>query len=180
VVLAVAVLRAGATNSPDFAAEAGALNGNTDDLANAMATLFGTASGQRFLALWADHVEGLVGYATAVASADEPGRRADLAELGEYEGRFAAFFDAATGGRVRAADLAPAFVAHDQMLTQQVDAVVAKDYPRAHQLAYSCYQGMVGLAGQMSDAFGETVAARLPRGGAETGAGGTAGTRRGG
>jgi hypothetical protein len=177
VVLAVATLRAGAMNSPDFAAEAGALNGNSEDLTAAIATLLGAEAGQRFLSLWADHVEALVGYTGLVASDDDTRRQAALGELREYESELATFLDAATGSRVHASDLATEFLAHDQMLTQQADAVVDKDFPRAHELAYDCYRGMFVLSRQLSDAFGETVAARLPRGGAETGAGGTSGAR---
>ena len=68
-----------------------------------------------------------------------------------------------------------AFIAHDEMLTRQVDATASKDYPQAHQLADNAYQDMFGLARQLSDAFGETVAAKLPQGGGKTWAGGTAG-----
>jgi len=60
------------------------------------------------------------------------------------------------------------------MLTEQVDAMANKDYAKAHELAYNAYQDMFGLAKQLSVAFGDTVAAQLPQGGAETGAGGTA------
>jgi hypothetical protein len=60
------------------------------------------------------------------------------------------------------------------MLTRQVDAVASKDYREAHDLAYDTYRDMFGLARQLSDAFGESVAARLPQGGARTGAGGMA------
>jgi hypothetical protein len=176
VTLAVATMRAGAMNGPDFGAEAGALNGNTTDLTAAMATLFGAEAGQRFMSLWADHVDALVEY-TAVAVSDDVRRQAKLGELREYEGKLATFLDLATGSRVHTSELATAFLAHDQMLTQQVDAVVNKDFSRAHDLAYDCYQGMFVLSRQLSDAFGETVAARLPQGGAETGAGGTSGAR---
>jgi hypothetical protein len=175
VVLAVATLRAGAVNSPDFAAEAGALNGNSEDLTAAIATLLGGEAGRRFLSLWADHVDALVDYTGLAASDDQTRRQAALGELREYEGELAAFLDEATGGRVRTSDLATELLAHDQTLTRQADAVVNKDYPRAHELAYDCYQGMLVLSRQLSGAFGEAVAARLPRGGAETGAGGTSG-----
>ena len=67
---------------------------------------------------------------------------------------------------MHSADLAKAFLAHDEMLTQQVDAFAGQDYAQAHDLAYSTYQDMFGLSGQLADAFGETVAARLPQGGA--------------
>ena len=61
VALAVGALRAGGTNSPDFPAAAAALNGNTSDLSGAVGTLFGAQAGQQFMALWADHVDQLVG-----------------------------------------------------------------------------------------------------------------------
>ena len=176
VALAVGALRAGGTNSPDFPAAADALNGNTRDLAAAMGTLFGAQAGQQFLSLWADHVDQLVAYTSGVAGNDAAKRDgARWRRLRDFEGRLADFLDSATGSKMHSADLAKAFLAHDQMLTQQVDAFAGRDFPRAHDLAYSTYQDMFGLSGQLADAFGETVAARLPQGGAQTGAGGTAG-----
>ena len=175
VALAVGALRAGGTNSPDFPAAADALNGNTRDLAAAMGTLFGAQAGQQFMSLWADHVDQLVAYTTGVAGNDGAKRDGALARLRDFEGSLAAFLDSATGSKMHSADLAKAFLAHDQMLTQQVDAFAGRDFPRAHDLAYTTYQDMFGLSGQLADAFGETVAARLPHGGAQTGAGGTAG-----
>jgi hypothetical protein len=175
VALAVGALRAGGTNSPDFPAAAAALNGNTSDLSGAVGTLFGAQAGQQFMALWADHVDQLVAYTTGVAEDDGAKREAALARLRDFEGNLAAFLDSATGSKMHSADLAKAFLAHDQMLTQQVDAFAGRDYSRAYDLAYSTYQDMFGLSGQLADAFGETVAARLPHGGAHTGAGGTAG-----
>lgn len=174
IALAVATLRAGATESPDFSASAANLDKNTAELTSAMGTLFGAAAGQQFMTLWADHIDALVGYTTAVASNDGAGRQASLDKLRGFEGKLAAFLGTATGSRIPSADLASAFLHHDQMLTQQVDAMATKDYAKAHELAYNAYQDMFGLAKQLSEAFGETVAARLPQGGAETGAGGTA------
>jgi hypothetical protein len=174
IALAVATLRAGATESPDFPAAAANLDKNTDDLTAAMGTLFGPPAGQQFMALWADHIDALVGYTTAVAGHDDAGRQAAADKLRGFEGKLAAFLDTATAGRIPSAELASAFLHHDEMLTQQVDAMANKDYAKAHELAYSAYQDMFGLAKQLSEAFGETVAARLPQGGAETGVGGTA------
>jgi hypothetical protein len=175
VALAVAALRAGATNGPDFPATADALNGNTRDLSAAVGTLFGKPAGDQFMSLWADHIDQLVSYAAGRATGDDARRDAAKNSLRAFEGRMSGFLDSATGSKVPAGDLAKAFLAHDDMLTQQVDAFVDKDYRRSHELAYDTYQDMFGLARQLSDAFGETVAARLPQGGAHTGAGGTAG-----
>ncbi len=172
IALAVATLRTGATGSPDFTASAAALNHNTSDLAAAMGTLFGAPAGQQFLSLWADHIDALVAYTTAVAAHDDARRQEATGRLRGFEGRLAAFLDTATGGTIPTTDLAAAFLGHDEMLTRQVDAAAGKDYKQAHDLAYDAYQGMFGLSRRLADAFGETVAARLPQGGAETGAGG--------
>jgi hypothetical protein len=175
VALAVAALRAGSTNSPDFPAAAAALNANTGDISAAVGTLFGPEAGQQFMSLWADHVDQLVVYTAGVAGNDSGRREVAVGNLRGFETRLAAFLDSATGSKVASADLAKAFLAHDEMLTRQVDAFAAKDYRQAHELAYDTYQDMFGLARQLADAFGETVAARLPQGGARTGAGGLSG-----
>jgi hypothetical protein len=175
VALAVATLRAGATNSPDFTATAGALNANTSDLTSAMGTLLGPAAGQRFMSLWADHVDALVGYTAGVTGHDDARRQAAQDKLRMCEGQLSSFLGDATGNTVANADLAKAFLAHDRLLTQQVDAAANEDYGQANTLSYTAYQDMFNLSRQLSDAFGETVAARLPRGAAETGAGGEAG-----
>jgi len=175
VALAVTTLRAGASESPDFPAEAAGLNKNTEELTAAMGTLFGPAAGQQFMTLWADHVDALVGYAAAVTKQDSAARQAAVNQLRSFENQFATFLDTATGSRAPDADLAKAFLEHDQMLTQQVDAMTSKNYAQAHELAYDAYQGMFGLSKQLAGVFGDTVAAKLPRGGAETGAGYMAG-----
>ena len=175
VALTVAALRAGATNSPDFPAAGQALNANTRDLAAAVGTLFGAPAGQQFMTLWADHVDQLVAYTAGVAANDEGRREAALSRLSELENQLAGFFGSATGNTSSSPNLAQAFLAHNEMLTRQVDAFVGKDYLQTHELAGDAYQGMFGLSGQLADAVGGSVAARLPQGGAETGAGGTAG-----
>ena len=113
-------------------------------------------------------------YTAGVATNDDGRREAAKNSLRDFEGRLADFLESATGSKVPATDLAKAFLAHDEMLTEQVDAFADRDYPRAHELAYATYQDMFGLSRRLADAFGERVAARLPQGGARTGAGGTA------
>jgi hypothetical protein len=174
VVLVVAATRAGVTNTPDFAAAGEAVNANTRDLAGAMDTVFGTEAAQRFQSLWADHVDQLMAYTAGVATGDAK-RRADAVErLSGFESQFAAFLSTATDGRLSSTPLAQALLMHDQMLLAQVDAFAAKQYEQAHDSAYSTYGHMVEVAGQLADAFAGTVGARVPRGGSQTGYGGTA------
>ncbi|MEU7909399.1 hypothetical protein [Actinoplanes sp. NPDC049118] len=175
VVLVEDVTRAAVTNSPDFSAAAQMLNGNTRDLATAMDSLFGAGAARSFQSLWASHVDQVVAYAAAAAARD-PGRRDRArARLHELEGRLAAFLENATGKRLRSTSLSDALLAHDQMLLRHAEAFAAKEYGTAQQMAFETYEHMFELARLLAGAFGATVAARLPVGGAETGHGAMAG-----
>jgi hypothetical protein len=175
VVLVVAAMRSGAAGSKDFAASAEAVNGNTRDLAGAIDSLYGTPAAKRFQSLWADHVDQLTAYTAAVVTRDDGRRAAALAELGVFEQEFASFLATATGKRLASSTLADAFLMHDQMLLREVDAFAAKDYQKAHDIAYSTYEQMFDLSGQLAGAIGATIASRLPKGGPQTGGGGMAG-----
>ena len=174
VALAVDVTRAAVTNSGDFTAAADLVNSNTRDLSTAMDSLFGATAAKGFQSLWAYHVEQLVAYAAGTAAQDAGRRDHARTNLHDFERRFAAFLQTATGRRLDAGSLAKALLSHDQMLLRHADAFGAKDYQTAHQVAYDTYQHMSDLARQLADAFGATVAARLPVGGAQTGFGGMA------
>ena len=172
--LVVSALRAGATDAPDFRAAADAVNGNTTDLSGAVGALFNPAAGHSFEQLWADHIDLLVAYSAALAKGDDAARARIATGLNNFEGQLSAFLSTATGKKLASQQLAKALNEHDAMLRQQVDAFVAKDYVTAHDVAYSTYQEMFGLSGQLAQAFGQTVAKRLPVGAAETGRGGEA------
>jgi Sortase domain len=173
--LALSALRAGATNSPDFPAAVQALNGNTTDVTAAVDSLFGEPAASQFMTLWADHLDQLGTYAADVGAKKENRRDAVQGALRDWQQRFASFIDSATGSRVAAPDLSAALLGLDDLLLGQVDAFGARDYPRAQDLANQTYPQVFGLARGLADAFGATVAARLPHGGAQTGGGGMAG-----
>jgi hypothetical protein len=172
--LVVAAMRAGVAGTPDFQATGDAVNGNTRDLSGAVGTLFGGQAADGFQSLWADHVDGLMTYTTTVVEADASARTRALADLEGFERGFAGFLDTATQGRLGRAALTESFLMHDRMLIHQVDEFAAKEYQDAHDIAYSTYQQMFDLADQLAQAIGDTVASRLPRGGAQTGGGGMA------
>ena len=172
--LALGTLRAGATNGPDFPAMVDSLNGNTTDVTAAVGSLFGEPAASQFMSLWADHLDLLGTYAADVGADKQNRRQAVQDDLHNWQQRFATFIDTATQSRVPAPDLAAALLGLDDLLLQQVDAFAARDFPRAQQLANQTYPQVFGLARNMADAFGATLAARMPQGGAKTGAGGMA------
>jgi plasmid stabilization system protein ParE len=179
VVLVISTMRAAATNSPDFATAAATVNANTQDLAGAIDTLFGPAAAKSFQALWADHVDAIVSYSGAIRQRDGI-RSADAANiLARFETKLATFLGVATKDKLAASALAKSIREHDRMLLDQVDAYLGKDYQQANDIGYATYQEMYGLARELSDAFGKTAAAKLPRGGVETGGGAGAAQPRG-
>jgi hypothetical protein len=174
VVLVVSAMRAGLTNGPDFTANAQAVNANTHDLTAAVDSLFGTRAAAQFQSLWADHIDEVFSYTTGLVTRDAKRRAAAVTRLGTFEAQFAAFLNGATSGRLPSATLAKGLLEHDQMLLAQADALSAKQYQQADDGTYATYQHMNEMASQLAQAFGATVASRLPVGGPHTGYGGAA------
>jgi hypothetical protein len=172
--LAVDAMRSGVANAPDFSAAAGALDGNTRDLTAAIETVFGGDSAARFQTLWADHIDAFVAYTRSLATEDSAGKDAARTRLQQFNAAFADFLSSSTQGRLRAPALADAFVMHEDLLIRQIDAYAKHDYRTAHQLSYEAFQHMFVLAADAATAIGDTVAAHMPKGGAQTGGGGMA------
>lgn len=175
VALAVAVTRAAVTNAPDFDSAAETLNANTADLTAAIDSLFGKQAADTFMSLWADHLENIVLYTTGLATDDAQRRAEAVNKLHDFERKFAEFLQAATGSQMKTDDLANALLQHDQLLLQQVDAFAAKDYTRAHDIAFTTYQHMGEVGGALATAFSVERSKSAPAGGPQTGGGGTAG-----
>jgi hypothetical protein len=167
--------RAAVIRTPDFTASGRMLNANTSDLAAAMDTLFGAAAAQQFQQLWGSHVEALVAYSAATAAHDPAKQQQARDRLSRFEVSMSRFLAGATRGRATPAALQAALSHHDMKLLEHADAYGARNYPSSHEIAYQTYGHMFDLARTLADAFGATVAARLPTGGAQTGYGGMAG-----
>jgi len=172
--LAVDAMRSGISGLPDFPAAAGALDQNTIELTGMIESVFGAESARSFQKLWGDHIDAFVAYTQALAGEDQAAQEAAEARLTGFNSDFAQFLSTATEGRLETAALADAFVMHEQMLMQQINEYAAADYATAHQVSYDAYQHMFALAEQAATAIGETVAEGSPKGGADTGVGGTA------
>jgi hypothetical protein len=167
--------RAAASNTPDFAAAGDEMNANTQDISAAIGTLFSASAGKQFQGMWASHVDALVSYGAATAAQDRGRQQAAKIRLATFETQMSTFLGGATNHKLTDAQYAAALRDHDQMLMQHADAYAAKDYVKAHDIGYDTYNHMFELARTLADAFGESVAEKLPQGGAQTGYGGEAG-----
>jgi hypothetical protein len=172
--LAVDAMRSGISNYPDFPAAAAALDQNTQEITAMIDSVFGAESARSFQELWSDHIDAFVAYTQALAGKDKAAQDAAQDRLTGFNSEFASFLSTSTGGRLGTAALADAFVMHEDMLLKQINEYAAADYVTAHQVSFDAYKHMFALAGQAATAIGETAAAGSPKGGAETGVGGTA------
>ena len=173
--LVVDAQRATFAGSPEFRAAATQLNANTATLTRAMAGIVGPQKAAEFQRAWANHVEGLVAYTTAVADKDEAARTVAKKNLDGFAERLALFFSDVVRNVLTTEPLTEAITAHDAHLIDQVDAYAAKDYTRAQQSQDEGYQQMLGVANVLVDAIQKVMAKAMPAGGSKTGGGGMAG-----
>jgi hypothetical protein len=174
--LAVDAMRSGISGLADFPAAAGALDQNTRELTAIVESVFGAEGARAFQALWADHIDAFVEYTQALAKQDEAAEDAAKSRLTQFNDEFARFLSTSTQGRLGTAALADAFVMHEDMLLQQINAYAEADYSTAYEVSYEAYQHMFALAEQAATAIGETVTAKGPKRGPNTGGGGMAAT----
>ncbi|MFZ0160698.1 MAG: hypothetical protein WAL50_16840, partial [Kineosporiaceae bacterium] len=172
--LVMAMTRSAAGAPDDFAAMGEALNGNTTDLTSAIDALFGGPAAQRFQSLWADQIDQLAAYNTAAVRRDTAGQERARAALRLFQDSLAGFLGAATSNRLAAPALVQALAEHDGRLLAEIDAYSAASFEQAYTLSAQIQGAMFTLSGRLADGIGTTVAARLPRGGSQTGGGGTA------
>jgi hypothetical protein len=175
--LMVDAMGAALRGGPEFKADAAQVNADTAQLAAAFGVLFGPQSGAKFERVWSSHIEALISYSAAVADKDQQAKAKAIAKYHAFERNLSTFLATSTDGRLKAPALATVLRMHDSELVKQLDAYARGDYTTEHRVIYDGYQHMFMVAQVLSAAIGPTIAARLPRGGAETGGGGMARTR---
>jgi hypothetical protein len=166
--------RATFAGAPQFKAAAAQVNANTAALTKGMGAIVGPRKAEEFQAVWAEHVEGLLEYSTAVASNDQAEKTAAREEMRGYGARLALYLSDIVRNELPLEPLTAALGEHDQHLVDQIDAYAAKRYDEAQQLELEGSEQMLGVADTILGALQKTVRPQLPVGGSQTGGGGTA------
>jgi hypothetical protein len=166
--------RATFAGAPEFKAAAAQVNANTAALTQGMGAIVGPAKAKEFQSAWAEHVEGLLKYATAVASKDDAEKAAAREEMRGYSSRLALFLSDIVRNELPLAPITGALGQHDQHLVDQVDAYAAKRFGDAQEMELEGYEQMLGVANTLVSAIQRSVKTQLPVGGSQTGGGGTA------
>jgi hypothetical protein len=176
--LIIGAQRATFAGSPEFNAAAAQVNANSGALTKGMGAIVGPKKAREFQSAWAEHVEGLMDYSTAVADKDEAAKTAAEENLSGIAQRLALYLSDIVRNELPVEPLTDALSVHDTHLVDQVDAYAAKRYDEALQMERDGYQQMLGVAGTLVGAIQKTVKPQLPVGGSQTGGGGTAHRRR--
>ena len=172
--LIVDAQRAAFAQSREFNAAGAQVNANTLALVKAMGAIVGPQKAAEFQSDWNDHVSGLMAYTAAVASNDQAGKATAERRLNSFAVALATYFSGVVRSPSAFVPLTRAITAHDTHLMDQAEAFAAKDYAKAQQMETDGYQQMLGVANMLVDAIQRVVRTGLPKGGSQTGGGGTA------
>jgi hypothetical protein len=132
--LAIEAMRKGYDGSADFQATAAALSKDTDQLSNAVASVYGKDAGKAFHDIWSAHIGYFVDYVKATASKDDAGKQKALKELAGYKKDFSNFLSKATGGKLQSSTVADSLQMHINGLLGSFNAYVAGDYTKSYEL----------------------------------------------
>jgi hypothetical protein len=153
-----AYLAAAATNAAlggrdaEFKAAAGALDGNSMDIARAIGSVYGADAEQAFLPLWRRHIGFFVDYTVGVATQDRGKQDKAVSDLVGYTEDFGAFLNSASPNlpKTVVADLVKH---HVLTLKDVVDAQATKDQARA----FAAARTGAGHMQMIADPLAETI-----------------------
>jgi hypothetical protein len=172
--LLVDTTRAAVRGSPEFEEAAAALNENTRDLTEAFSGLVGNTSARTFNNVWSDHIDTFVDYTIGTAQANEADRNEARRRLAGFRRKLGAYLTNVTGNKRGVAAVSHELGMHDDLLLQQIDSYAERNYAAAHRASYRAYQDMFLVASKLSDLITTKAAKVAPKGGVQTGGGGTA------
>lgn len=129
--LAIITMRKGIEGAEDFEAAKAQLDQNTQDLSDAIASVYGEEAGEAYYDMWDAHVGYFVQYVMGTAEENDEKKQEALDELSQYRKDFSAFLEKATGGRVEAEALASGLQEHVNQLIGTFDAFDAGNYEEA-------------------------------------------------
>lgn len=154
------VLAAMATNAAlqgrtnEFEAAAMALDNNSMDIAQSVATVYGKAAGDAFLPLWRSHIAFFVDYTMGVAAGDKAKQDKAVADLNAYRNDFGAFLAGANPFLTKDT-VAEALVPHVMHLASVVNAQAKSDYVTAYNELMMGYAHAGELGGVLAGAIAQ-------------------------
>jgi hypothetical protein len=125
--LAAAATRAGFDGDASFTAAAGALDENSNELADAIGSVYGAEARTKFYEIWSSHIGFFVDYTVAAKSGDMAGMDKAVQNLNGYVDAISDFLSGANPNLPRDA-VAQLVTEHVGLLKEAVDKHGAADY----------------------------------------------------
>ncbi len=129
--LASAATRAGFDGDPTFKEAAASLDRNSNELADAIGSVYGDSARERFYEIWASHIGFFVDYTVAAKSADQAGMDKAVQNLNGYVEAISTFLSEANPNLPKEA-VAQLVTEHVGLLKEAVDAHGAGDYAKSY------------------------------------------------
>jgi hypothetical protein len=162
-ILMVRLMRGPIDDQDRFVEAAGsALQRNTDELADAISSVYSDDAGADFAAIWTEHVEALSAYSRAVADRDNDARDKAMAELERYSDRYGEFIATLTDGELSADTVSEGVAAHIHHMLVATDDYGKGDYAKAFSGERTAYAAMFGQGEALSGAAIKQSTGELP------------------
>lgn len=129
--LASAATRAGFDGDPAFEATAASLDRNSNELADAVGSVYGEEARERFYEIWASHIGFFVDYTVAAKSGDQAGMDQAVQNLNGYVEAISTFLSEANPNLPKEA-VAQLVTEHVGLLKEAVDQHGAGDYAASY------------------------------------------------
>lgn len=130
--LAAAATRARFDGDPAFQAAAASLDKNSNDLADAVGSLYGDEARSRFYEIWDSHIGFFVDYTKAAKAGDQAGMNKAVKNLNGYVEAVSDFFSKANPNLPKDA-MSQLVSEHVTLLKNAVDKYGAKDYAGSYK-----------------------------------------------
>lgn len=129
--LAAAATRAGFDGDPSFPAAAAAVDKNSNEVADAIGSIYGDEARARFYEIWASHVGFFVDYTVAAKAGDTAGMEKAVTNLNGYVEAISTFLSEANPNLPKDA-VAQLFTEHVGLLKDTVDNHGAGDFAASY------------------------------------------------
>ncbi len=141
----------------DFRAAAAALDGDSEDIIRAVASVYGEDAGRAFGPLWKKHIGFVVDYTTGLAANDTAKREKAVNDLLAYSQEFGAFLNSATKSLPTSA-VAELVKMHILTLKDVIDAQATGDQTKV----YSNLRKAMGHMAMVADPLAEAIVKQFP------------------
>ncbi|QHJ71341.1 copper amine oxidase [Planococcus halotolerans] len=132
----------GFEQSEEYDANLALLNENTEQLAAAIASVYGEEAGAQFNETWSNHIDYFMEYVMGTVNESQEEKEAALAELDQYRADFSEFMSGATEGRVEASALSEGLQMHVNQAIGTFNSYVEGDYEQTWTTAREGYKHM--------------------------------------